>query len=182
MCLKLDGLSSLGRVKTPVKVAHSCGFFALIQDGIEGWPQESRYGSTFSPYKNKSCSAIVTYFRVLFLILSLSLLKVSLQKTPYAIVEFAKTKTIFVPSNTQPLIGERVWWVLYPPSGQRQTNGEKISSKYSGCCCKIASSIMKMRIPRMTYLCCKTWTWVYMVARLAAFLTPCWVTYWELRR
>lgn len=33
-----------------------------------------------------------------------------------------------------------------------------------------------------THLCCTTWTWVYMAARLDTFLTPCWVTYWELRR
>lgn len=49
----------------------------------------------------------VIHFCVLFLTLSLSLLKISMQETPYAVVESANRKIIFVPANTHPLIGDR---------------------------------------------------------------------------
>lgn len=88
-----------------------------------GWlwrmPSREEYGSALSPPKTKSCSAKVTYSCVLFFILSLSLLKVSMRETPYAIVEFANTKIIFLPSNSQSLIGDREYGgCKYPPSGR----------------------------------------------------------------
>lgn len=58
-------------------------------------------------HRKPSLALPVVHFGVLFLTLSLSLLKISMQGTPYAVVESANRKIIFVPANTYPLVGDR---------------------------------------------------------------------------
>ena len=59
------------------------------------------------PYKTRSCSAAVIDFCVLILTVSQKLLKISLQETLYAVVEFDNLKKIFVLPNSHLLAGER---------------------------------------------------------------------------
>lgn len=135
-----------------------------------------------SPYKAKSRCAIITYFCGLFLILSLSLLKVSLQETPYAIVEFANTKKVFVPSNTQSLIGESMMGVISSCWAEANKWWENIPQIFVMLLQNYNLHFEDEDSEAETYLCYTTWTWIYVVTRLDIFLTPCWVTYWELRR
>ena len=110
------------------------------------------YCITLFPYKTMSCSATVIDFCVLILTVSQNLLKISLQETLYAAVEFANLKTIFVPLNSHLLARERVVR-SYPPSGQRQVGGEKTYPKHSWSSCKIINSILKMQKLRSRLVC-----------------------------
>lgn len=165
-------------------VNRSAGLRASV---IPKWFWDLTFLLPLFPHKTKSCSATVIYFGVLLPTVSLSLLKISMQETLYAVVEFEHEDNVCSTQHSPSCWRERAWWVEYPPSGQRQVSKwwETIPQTLMMLLQNYHLQFEDEETEAETSLCYtmyRTWILVYMVPKLDTFLTPWWIKYWELRR
>ena len=144
------------------------------------------YCITLVLYKTRSCSATVIDFCVLILTVSQNLLKISLQETLYAVVEFDNLKKIFVLPNSHLLAGERdSGEVISSLWAEASKWGENIPQTLMMFLQNYQLHFEDAETEIETSVCYKiywTWTWICMTPKLYTILTPWWIKYWELRR